>query len=403
MAERRWRPRPIERLRLSRHLFITVLNQAAVGGFFLNLAPVTSDLVRDLGATYADVGLATTLFILGQVAASVPAGYLSDRFGVKRIYLAANVATLLAALLLALARSMGEVLFLRFVLGTAMGTQFVVGSSYLAFWSPPGKTALYQGIYGSGFNFGIALSFLLAGPQVALLGWRGVFLAPGVASLLSTALIWAAGREPPKKPGAPSMSLRRLQDLPMGALSLLGVSMAAAWGTFVVLGAWLTEYLVVAREGALWLSSVLTGINVAGSGLGRILGGVVAKPGRESRAILWFYAIVIATAAGMTLPAGLPVLLTLGFLVVTAASMGFAPSIRLCIQVSEPALQGTAVGYLLALGMVLASSLPTVFGWVVEATGSFAAGFGVVVAAPAAGLLAMLRVQARHLRPESGP
>ncbi|MFQ5914559.1 MAG: nitrate/nitrite transporter [Nitrospinota bacterium] len=385
---------------MNRHLFITVLNQAAVGGLFLNLAPVTSDLVRELGVSYADVGLVTTTFILGQVAASLPAGYLSDRFGVKRIYLAANGGVIVVAALLAAAQSLEQILFLRFFLGLLMGTQFVVGSSYLGFWSPPERTSLYQGIYGSGFNFGITLSFLLAAPQVSLLGWRGVYLVPGVATLVSTGILWTMGREPSKKPAGQPTSFRLLRTLPLSALSLLGVGMGAAWGTFIVLGAWLTEYLMVARESAFWLSAVLTGINVAGSGLGRILGGVAARPGREGRAVVWFYVLVTVTAAGLMAPSPLFMILALAFGVVTISSMGFAPILRLSIQVSGPGLQGTAVGYVLALGMLIGSVLPTLFGWLVEVSGSFAVGFSVVLASPLAGLAAMLRFQLRSLGAE---
>lgn len=388
---------------MNRHLFITVLTQASVGGLFLNLAPVTSDLVRELGATYADVGMATTTFILGQVLVSLPAGYLSDRFSVKRIYLTSNALVLLVAVLLAAAQSMGQILWLRFFLGLAMGTQFVVGSSYLAHWSPPERTTLYQGFYGSGFTFGIALSFFLAAPQVSLLGWRGVFLIPGALCLISTICIWALGRDPEERPAVQSITLRSLRQLPMADLGWLGVSMATAWVTFIVLGAWLTEYLMVKRQGLFWLSSVLTGITVAGSGIGRLLGGVAARPGREGRAVLWFYGLAIVMAAGLLLPTPVPVILTLAFLVGTLSSMGFAPTIRLSIQVSGPGLQGTAVGFILALGMFLGAALPTLFGWVVEMTGSFALAFGVVLALPLAGFLAMLRFQSRSARTANGP
>ncbi|MFQ5694088.1 MAG: MFS transporter, partial [Nitrospinota bacterium] len=189
---------------MNRHLFITVLTQVSVGGLFLNLAPVTSDLVRELGATYATMGMVITLFILGQAVASVPSGYLSDRFGVKRIYLGANAGVVLLVALLAAARSMEQILFLRFFLGMLMGTQFVVGSSYLAFWSPPGRMALFQGIYGGGFNFGITLSFLLAAPQVAWLGWRGCTSrrASSASPRPSSSGPWAGSRRrsPPARP-----------------------------------------------------------------------------------------------------------------------------------------------------------------------------------------------------------
>ena len=376
---------------MNRHFVLTLLSQASVGGLFLNLAPVTSELVQALGATYADMGLVTTLFVLGQVAASVPAGYLSDRFGVKRIYVAANVGVLTVTLLLALAQNMQQIFFLRFFLGLMMGTQFVVGSSYLAFWSPPRRSTLFQGIYGGAFNFGIALAFFLAAPQAALLGWRGVYLVPGIACLISTTALAIFGKEPAKRANIRVISLTQLRSLRVSALSLLGVAMSAAWGTFVVLGTWLTEYLIVEKMGAFWQSAMLTGINVAGGGIGRILGGVVTRPDKESQAILWYYGVAIATIGVLLLPVPFPAILIMAFLAVTLTSMGFAPSIRLSAQVGGSNMQGTAVGFVLALGMLISSSLPALFGWLVQLSGSFTLGLLVLLATPAIGLLAIWR------------
>ena len=53
--------------------------------------------------------------------------------------------------------------------------------------------------------------------------------------------------------------------------------------------------------------------------------------------------------------------------------------------------------------MFLGAALPTLFGWVVERTGSFALAFGVVLALPLAGFLAMLRFQSRSARAANGP
>lgn len=375
---------------MNRHLLISVFCQIAVGGLFLNLAPVTSNIVREFGVSYADVGLLTTSFIVGQALISMPAGYLSDRFGVKRIYLTANLCVVFVVLLLALSTSMVQITILRFFLGVVMGTQFIVGSSYLAYWSPPERTTLYQGLYGSGFNIGITLSFLLAGPQVELLGWRGVFLVPGALTALAALVLGFCVIEPRDKPVGPSVTLGRLLELPVLKLTLLGVCMSTAWATFVVVGAWLTEYLMVERQGIFWLSAVLAGINMAGSGIGRAMGGVAARPGNEGRALVWFYGAVLLAAAGLLVPAPLPVTLLLAFLVVTLSSMGFAPTIRLAVQDSRPGLQGTAVGYVLALGMILGSPQPSIFGWLVGVSGSFIVGFLLILASPLAGILAII-------------
>ena len=94
------------------------------------------------------------------------------------------------------------------------------------------------------------------------------------------------------------------------------------------------------------------------------------------------------------------VLMFHSFKIAMVSSMGFAPSMRLAIQVGGPRLQGTAVGFVLALGMLIGSFLPTLFGWVVGLTGSFTMGFLVVLAAPVIGFLAMLRFQYRWVTGE---
>ncbi len=375
---------------MNRHLLITIFCQSAVGGLFLNLAPVTSDLVNKFNISYADIGLLTTSFIVGQALISIPAGYLSDRFGVIRVYFAANLCVTFVALLLALATSMFQITILRFLLGLVMGTQFVVGSSYLAYWSPPSRATLYQGLYGCGYNIGITLSFLLAGPQVQLFGWRGVFLIPGILTALATITLGIFGIEPRNKSTAPSATFEELFKLPFLRLTLLGICMSTAWATFVVLGAWLTEYLMVERQSIFWLSAVLTGINMAGSGIGRAMGGIATKPGKEGQVLFWFYGAVFLAAAGLLIPAPLIVTLILSFLVITLSSMGFAPTIRLTVQDSHPGLQGTAVGYVLALGMILGSPQPSIFGWLVETSGSFTVGFLLILASPLAGVMAII-------------
>jgi hypothetical protein len=241
------------------------------------------------------------------------------------------------------------------------------------------------------------MAFFLAAPQADLLGWRGVYLVPGIACLISTTALSTFGKEPARHAQIQVLSFRQLRRLPIAALSLLGIAMSAAWGTFVVLGTWLTEYLIVEKTSAFWLSAMLTGINVAGSGIGRILGGVVTRPEREGQAILWYYGVAIAMAGVLLLPLPLPAILTLAFLAVTLTSMGFAPSIRLSVQLGGPNMQGTAVGYVLALGMLISSSLPALFGWLVQLSGSFALGLFVVLATPAVGFLAIWRFLLRSV------
>ena len=48
------------------------------------------------------------------------------------------------------------------------------------------------------------------------------------------------------------------------------------------------------------------------------------------------------------------------------------------------------MGYVLALGMILGSPQPSIFGWLVGVSGSFTVGFLLILASPLAGILAII-------------
>ena len=132
-------------------------------------------------------GLETAVSIsssAGVVLGIVPAGWLADRFGRKRVMIWGTVAYAVLSFLTGLAPGIGVVIALRVLAGVAMGAVFPLPYAYGAELCPPGVRGRFTGIADSFLSIGYFLSPLLALvliPSVTdTTGWRVMFLLGGV-------------------------------------------------------------------------------------------------------------------------------------------------------------------------------------------------------------------------------
>ena len=134
-----------------------------------NIGAIADRLAADYEVPLATVGLFTTALFVTHFAVQIPAGKAIDRFGRRRVGLAAAAIVVGANLLPLLDRNVALALAARVAIGLGSGTAFVAGSDYIraATASPVG-----QGVYGgvSVSSGGVALAVV---PLVAAaLDWR---------------------------------------------------------------------------------------------------------------------------------------------------------------------------------------------------------------------------------------
>src|SRR5690606_4248920 len=139
------------------------------------------------------------------VALTIPAriviGMLVDRFGPRRTFSALLVLASLVCLLVASARSFGELAVYRFLLGF-VGAGFVIGIRLVGEWFPAKQLGLAEGIYGGFGNFGAAaaaivlrtIAWLAGGPE----GWRYAMAATGALGLVYGGVFYWKVRDTPK-------------------------------------------------------------------------------------------------------------------------------------------------------------------------------------------------------------
>ena len=179
----------------------------------LSLAPLSPFLLDALQLSRAQVGLFLPAVYLGGVLMSLPAGWLTDRLGV-RLTLAGGL--LLIGVLVVAASWMRT-------LPTLLGALVVAGFGFSVLnpstgkavveWFPPRGRGLAMGIKQTGLTLGGLTGALALPPMALALGWRDALAAAGGVSIVAGALVLAVYRRPAAPAAATATTWPRLGEL----------------------------------------------------------------------------------------------------------------------------------------------------------------------------------------------
>lgn len=327
-------------------------------------------VAEDLGLTAAQKGLMVAVPPLGGAAFRLVIGPLADRAGPKRTGL---VTMALAGVPLVWGWAAGttflEVLGIGLLLGVA-GASFAVALPLASRWYPPEYQGLALGITGAG-NSGTIVAALAAPRLAEHVGWHGVF---GVA-LLPVATAWLVfallAKEPPR-PAAPRSSIASL--LPEPDARWLCAFYLVTFGGFVGLSGYLPIFFVdrfgLAKVSAASYAALCA---AAGSFL-RPLGGALADRFGGTVVLTAVLGAVATMAGALALLPPLGATVVLLFWTLGALGIGNGAVFQLVPQ-RFPTRMGAMTGLVGAAGGVGGFLLPFGVGALVQATGSFAAGF----------------------------
>src|SRR5215813_11569599 len=156
---------------------VTVLCQVA---HFLTLAaiPLLLPSIReDLGITFAEAGMLSAAGMVSYALIQIPAGYLSDRFGPRRLLFVGLLGWSILSVSLGLIHVFRLALVNQFIAGAFRALLFAPGLALLASWYPPRRRATAMSLFLLGAAAG-SVFLSLAGPQLAERhGWRVTFIA----------------------------------------------------------------------------------------------------------------------------------------------------------------------------------------------------------------------------------
>ncbi len=179
-------------------VFVAAMFMSIMDVTIVNVALPT--IGRDFGVPATSVDAVSIAFLVS-LAVFIPAsGWLGDRFGAKRVMLAAIVVFTAASVLCGLADSLGELVAFRVLQGVGGGMLAPVGMALLFRTFPPSERVRASSILTVPTALAPALGPVLGGLLVTDLSWRWVFFVNvpiGAVALVFGALFLKGGTEHP--------------------------------------------------------------------------------------------------------------------------------------------------------------------------------------------------------------
>lgn len=175
----------------------------------LVISPVVSDIETTFDVSTGAVGLALSGMWATYALSQFPSGILGDRYGERRVILAAIGGTAVASALLALSPTFALFALFAVVLGAAAGLHYSVATTLLT--RQHDRTGRAIGIHVSG----APIAGLLTPPIAALIGarygWRPAVLLGTVVGIPIVVVFWLRIR--PMEPRVPDARIRDRLDL----------------------------------------------------------------------------------------------------------------------------------------------------------------------------------------------
>ena len=163
---------------------MSILSQTVV-----NVALPT--LESDFNVSLTDIQWVVTGYALGLAAIIPLTGWLSDRYGTKRVFMVSQILFTLSSILCAMAWSNGSLIAFRVIQGLAGGLIMPVGMTILMMVSRPEERGRMMSVMGLPMLVGPVLGPLLGGWLVQWVSWRLIFVINvpiGVVGALLSAL-----------------------------------------------------------------------------------------------------------------------------------------------------------------------------------------------------------------------
>lgn len=152
------------------------------------LSVLAETIQKELSLTDRDYSIVTSTFLWTYALAYALSGFIVDRLGSRRSFLAFVSGWSVANMLHAFANSLPGLAFFRGLLASMEPGNFPAGVKAVTEWFPLRERALAIGIFNSGTALGNALAVPVAACLALNYGWRSAFVFTGALGLL-----WVAG------------------------------------------------------------------------------------------------------------------------------------------------------------------------------------------------------------------
>lgn len=345
---------------------------------WFSIVPAFDQLMNEMSLGYPELGLLVGIFVAGYGIAHVPAGMISEAFGMRFAMLLGIAVLILGTVVCALIPSYEVLLVGRFISG--VGASIYVGAALglTAAWFRGRELGTANGILsGIAFTLGAWLGLYVWIDAVAALGWRGGLLAAaGVAAatfFVMLVLFPTPRTNVEREVGARNLNLESLKRT-FGNRNLwwIGASFTGGYGSYLTASQLLPQFAAETLKLEAHNASLLGAVLLASGAIGGPLGGWLAD--RVFGVVPTLIVACILEAAALVLVPYLGI----GGLTVAAAVIGASAIMAFSAWISTPGFClkeleisdiPTACGLMLSISAIGGFVVPVIYGRLIVSSG----------------------------------
>jgi sugar phosphate permease len=191
-----------------------------------NYSPMIPLLKVDLGITNTQAGWLMALFFISYTLFQLPAGFLGDRFGPRKVLTWGAIISITGNLIFSQATSLGILSLGQLVNGLGQSMGWTSSLKLIVSWYPRSRRATAIGFFATCVTAGSSVGIRLSGLLGDHLGWRSSFIIPPVLLAVVALLFWMMVRNNPRERGLPDFDdeihlEKRIENDPRSQLSLV--------------------------------------------------------------------------------------------------------------------------------------------------------------------------------------
>ena len=349
-----------------------------VHGISFSAMPLLLPLIReDLNITFTQAGLLSAAATFSYALGQIPAGFLSDRYGPRRLFFIGLLGWSVFSVFLGLIEVFWLAVISQLLAGAFRALLFAPGMSLLAAWFPAERRATAMSLYMlGGFAGTIVLS--LGGPLLAAAyGWRAAFMMMAAIGIVAAFVYLRYAREKPRSGAAQQLALSDVARL--FSHPIMWVCSGLQFVRFAVVTAymvWLPSLLVVDRGLSVQNAGFIVAMAAAFTAPSNTLGGYVSDRLRNPPLIIGgALAVLACTAALLPFTHPLPLLLLLIAVNSIFLQFYFGPLFLVPVEILGPRIAGTATGFSNLFANIGGFLTAWAMGAIKDQSGSFTAGF----------------------------
>ena len=156
-----------------------------------NISVAQQEIAKEYHLSKTSMALVLSAFTWSYALGQIPAGWLGDRFGPKKVLSAIMSWWSIAAMMTGAAFGLSSLFTARFLLGLGEAGAFPVASRGMQLWFPRSERGRIQGTTHFFSRFAVAVTPFVAGTIMISFGWRAIFYIFGSFGL-GWALVFAA-------------------------------------------------------------------------------------------------------------------------------------------------------------------------------------------------------------------